>query len=143
MIVGDHRIFAIESGITEVVESVSQLALGYFVIHVGGRTFGVRQPDASMLGCSFNEVEHRLRRRGMHVPPILLHVPATEVATAYLDASIEIAHARITSDFRRTNLSMPYNPVGQYGLRMGTRPLMMEATFCSSMWTAACALSRF
>jgi hypothetical protein len=86
MIVGDHRIFAIESGITEAVESVSQLALGYFVIHVGGRAFGVRQPDASMLACSFNEVEHRLRRRGMHAPRIPLHVPATEVATAYLDA---------------------------------------------------------
>lgn len=86
MIVGDCRIFAIESGITEAVESLSQLALGYFVIHVGGRVFGVRQPDASMLGCSFNEVEHRLQRRGTHVPPISLDVPATDIATAYLDA---------------------------------------------------------
>lgn len=86
MIVGDCRIFAIESGITEAVESLSQLALGYFVIHVGGRAFGVRQPDASMLGFSFNEVERRLQRRGTHVPPIPLDVPATDVATAYLDA---------------------------------------------------------
>lgn len=86
MIVGDCRVFAIESGITEAVESLSQFALGYFVIHVGGRAFGVRQPDASMLGCSFNEVEHRLRRRGTHVLPIPLDVSATEVATAYLDA---------------------------------------------------------
>lgn len=86
MIVGDHRIFAIESGITEAVESLSQLALGYFVIHAGGRAFGVRQPEASMLGCSFNEVERRLQRRGTHAPPIPFDVPATEVATAYLDA---------------------------------------------------------
>ncbi|MBY5775224.1 hypothetical protein GFL49_33865 [Rhizobium leguminosarum bv. viciae] len=86
MIVGDCRIFAIESGITEAVENLSQLALGYFVIHVGGRAFGVRQPDASLLGCSFDEVERRLQRRGMHVPPIPLDVPATEIATAYLDA---------------------------------------------------------
>jgi hypothetical protein len=86
MIVGDCRVFAIESGITEALESLSQLALGYFVIHVGGRASGVRQPDASMLGCSFNEVEHRLRRRGTHVPPIPLDGSATEVATAYLDA---------------------------------------------------------
>lgn len=60
MIVGDHRIFAIESGITEAVESLPQLALGYFVIHVGGRAFGIRQPDASMLGCSFNQEKHGL-----------------------------------------------------------------------------------
>lgn len=86
MIVGDSRIFAIESEITEAVESLSQLALGYFVIHVGGRVFGVRQPDASMLGCSFNEVEHRLRRRGEHASPIPDDIPAPEIATAYLDA---------------------------------------------------------
>ena len=86
MIVGDHRIFAIESGITEAVENLSQLALGFFVIYVGGRAFGVRQPDASMLGCSFNAVEYRLQRRGTHVAPIPDDVPAAEVAAAYLDA---------------------------------------------------------
>jgi hypothetical protein len=86
MIVGDCRVFAIESGITEAIENTSQLALGFFVVHVGGRAFGVRQPDASMLGCSFSEVELRFRRRGTHVPPIPPDVPATEVATAYLDA---------------------------------------------------------
>ncbi|MFS8049901.1 Imm42 family immunity protein [Rhizobium sp. BR 314] len=86
MIVGDCRIFAIESGITEAVENLSQLALGYFAVYVGGRVFGVREPDASMLGCSFHEVEHRLLRRGAHAPPIPVGTPAFEIATAYLDA---------------------------------------------------------
>lgn len=86
MIVGDCRVFAIESEITEATESLSQLVLGFFVIHIGGRAFGVRQPNASMLGCSFNEVEHRLRRWGTHASPIPLDVSAPEVATAYLDA---------------------------------------------------------
>lgn len=86
MIVGDCRIFAIESEITEATESLSQLALGFFVLHIGGRAFGVRKPNASMLGCSFNEVEHRLRRRRTHASPIPLDVSAPEVATAYLDA---------------------------------------------------------
>lgn len=86
MIVGDCCVFAIESKIADAVESLSQLALGSFVIHVGGRAFGVREPDASMLGCSFNEVEHRLQRRGMHQFPMLADVTAADVAAAYLDA---------------------------------------------------------
>jgi hypothetical protein len=86
MIVGDCRVFAIESKITDAMESPSQLALGSFVIHVGGRAFGVKEPDASMLGCSFNEVEHRLKRRGTHLLPLLTDVTAADVAAAYLDA---------------------------------------------------------
>ncbi|MGV1949361.1 Imm42 family immunity protein [Agrobacterium vitis] len=86
MIVGDCRVFAIESDITDAMESPSQLALGFFVIHVGGRIFGVRQHDASLLGCSFNHVEHRLQRRGTHVFDRLADVKAADVAVAYLDA---------------------------------------------------------
>lgn len=86
MIVGDCCVFAIERRITEAVESLSQLALGFFVIHVGGRAFGVREPDASMLGCSFREVDHRVQRRGTHVFPMLADVPAGDLAEAYLDA---------------------------------------------------------
>ncbi|MVA80924.1 hypothetical protein GOZ89_15975 [Agrobacterium vitis] len=86
MIVGDCRVFAIESDITDAVENPSQLALGFFVIHVGGRIFGVRQPDASLLGCSFNQVEDRLQRRGTHLFDMLADIKAADVAVAYLDA---------------------------------------------------------
>lgn len=86
MIVGDCSIFAIESGIAEAFEDLSQVALGFFVIHVGGRAFGVREPDATLLGCSFSEVQRRLQRRGTHTPSIPLDAPAIEIATAYLDA---------------------------------------------------------
>jgi hypothetical protein len=86
MIVGDCRVFAIESKITDAMESPSQLALGSFVIHIDGRVFGVKEPDASMLGCSFNEAENRLKRRGTHLLPMLTDVTAADVAAAYLDA---------------------------------------------------------
>jgi len=86
MIVGDCSVFAIESRIADVVESPSQLALGSFLIHIGGRAFGVRKPDASMLGCSFHEVERRLRRQGKHLLPELADITATDLAAAYLDA---------------------------------------------------------
>ncbi|MBH0239763.1 Imm42 family immunity protein [Methylobrevis albus] len=86
MLVGDVSILAIESAITRAVPNRSQLALGYFVLHVGGKVYGVRALDATMLGCSFQEVENRLRRRGTHVLPALADVDAALVADAYLGA---------------------------------------------------------
>lgn len=86
MIVGDPSSFAIESEIAKVFSINSQLALGFFVIHVSGRTFGVREPEASLLGCSFFEVKSRLARRGTHCFPVLDDIAASSVADAYLDA---------------------------------------------------------
>lgn len=86
MIVGDPTTFAVESEINEAVPSVSQRGLGFFVIHVGGRAFGVREPDASMLGCSFEAVNDRLRRKGTHCIPVLDRIDARLVVEAYLDA---------------------------------------------------------
>jgi hypothetical protein len=57
MIVGDPSVFAIESEITRAYERLSFRALGYFVIYVCGRSYGVRAPDATMLACSFDAVE--------------------------------------------------------------------------------------
>jgi immunity protein 42 of polymorphic toxin system len=38
MIVGNPSIFAIESQITKAYESLSMRALGFFVVHIGGRS---------------------------------------------------------------------------------------------------------
>ncbi len=86
VIIGDPSSFAIESEIAEVLSSNSQLALGFFVIHLGGTAFGVRKPDASLLGCSFHEVIDRLARRGTHCIPALDDIEARLVVDAYLDA---------------------------------------------------------
>ncbi|WEJ98611.1 MAG: Imm42 family immunity protein [Candidatus Sphingomonas phytovorans] len=86
MIVGDQSSFAIESSITEAFPSLSQRALGYFVVHVRGKIFGVREPDASMLGCSFSEVKDRLGRRGTHGISYLSDVSAPVIVEAFLDA---------------------------------------------------------
>ncbi|RYD32279.1 MAG: hypothetical protein EOP86_16050 [Verrucomicrobiaceae bacterium] len=69
MIIGDPSTFAIESGATCAYERLSFRALGYFQIHIRGRCFGVRAPDASMLACSLGEVEDRIARRGLHIAP--------------------------------------------------------------------------
>ncbi len=72
MIIGDPSTFAIESGITRAYERLSFRALGFFVIHIRGRCFGVRAPDASLLACSLGEVEDRLARRGSHTAPFVI-----------------------------------------------------------------------
>jgi hypothetical protein len=83
MMIGNPNIFAIESEIAEVSEHLSQMALGYFVLHITGRCYGVRQLDATMLGCSFNKVGRRIARRGSHNAPFLFDAGAAEIAHAF------------------------------------------------------------
>lgn len=67
MFVGDPSVLAIESSITRSFKQLSQRALGFFVLHVGGNMYGVRSPEATMLACSFDEVRRRIAWRGRHV----------------------------------------------------------------------------
>lgn len=69
MIFGNPAELALESLLDRAVLRKSQLGLGYFVIHLGGVVFGVRSPDATLLGCSFDEVSKRLTLRGTHRAP--------------------------------------------------------------------------
>lgn len=66
MVVGDPSVLAIESSITQPYGRLSQRALGFFVIHVGGKSYGVRSPEATLLACSFDAVGRRIARRGQH-----------------------------------------------------------------------------
>jgi hypothetical protein len=66
MVVGDPSVFAIESSITQAYEQPGQRALGFFIIHIGGKTYGVRSPDATLLACSLDAVRRRIVRRGKH-----------------------------------------------------------------------------
>lgn len=66
-LVGDKSRFAIETYIARPYECLGQLALGYFILYVGGQTYGVQSADATMLACSFDAVSRRLSRRGMHI----------------------------------------------------------------------------
>lgn len=86
MIVGDASRFGLESEIAQAFEGLGQLALGFFAIHVNGLSFGVREPDASLLAVSYDEVGRRLQRRGRHVAPSLERSSPELIATAILGA---------------------------------------------------------
>lgn len=86
MIVGDPSVFAIESGITRAYERLSFRALGFFVIHVSGRSYGVNTPDATMLGCGFDRIERRIAARGRHTAPFAAESSAAEIAHAFRNA---------------------------------------------------------
>jgi hypothetical protein len=62
----DPSTLAIESSITQPYERPSQRALGFFVLHIGGKSCGVRSSAATVLACSFDAVRRRLARRGKH-----------------------------------------------------------------------------
>lgn len=86
LIVGNPSVFALESGMTQAYKQLSQRALGFFTIHVCGVNYGVRAPDATLLACSFDAVERRIVRRGMHCASF-----GTEVSTGKVVDAVRAA----------------------------------------------------
>jgi hypothetical protein len=86
VIVGDPTVIAIESEITEAYESLTFLALGFFLLHIGGHSYGRRSPDSTMLGCSFGAVEKRIVERGRHIASFAAEADAGEIADAFRNA---------------------------------------------------------
>jgi len=86
MVIGNPSVFAIESVITQAYERLSQRALGFFVVHVGDRRFGVCESDATMLGCSFDTVQRRVARRGTHTASFAIEPDAGKIADAFRNA---------------------------------------------------------
>ena len=82
--VGNPASFAIESGIHEAFAPLSLRALGYFIIHINGRCYGVKAWDATMLGCSFYTVLDRIAERGTHTAPFM-EASAVDLIDAYLE----------------------------------------------------------
>lgn len=69
MIFGNPAEFAIESDLDAAYERLSLRALGYFQIHIAGRTFGVLGPEATILASIYEETRTRISRRGVHTAP--------------------------------------------------------------------------
>jgi hypothetical protein len=86
MIIGNPAQFAVEYSITEAYEILSQRALGYFVIHVFGTTYGIKTLNAALLGSAFYELKEIIERRGTHVAPFSSEPDATDIANGYLAA---------------------------------------------------------
>lgn len=86
MLIGDPKTFAVESEITQAYPSETQMALGYFNIHILGERYGVFQHDASLLGCSFHEVVERLERRGEHTAVLDSRYDGYAIAEQFLKA---------------------------------------------------------
>ncbi len=86
MVVGDPSRFAIESGITVAYERLGFRALGFFVIHIGGRRYGVQAPEATLLACSLDQVKARIADRGIHTASFAGEPDAGRIADAYRDA---------------------------------------------------------
>ncbi|HKN20506.1 MAG TPA: Imm42 family immunity protein [Terracidiphilus sp.] len=82
MMIGNPDAFAIESSIFEAYDSPGQMALGFFVFYVGGRRYGYREPDSTLIGTSFNGVRRRIADRGNHKSPLPSEADAAEIAAA-------------------------------------------------------------
>jgi hypothetical protein len=83
MIVGDLQTFAIDSEITLAYDRLSDRALGYFALHVMGRSYGIRETDATMLANVVDDVGRRIVERGTHKPPFAMDASAQEIAYSF------------------------------------------------------------
>jgi hypothetical protein len=63
---GNTASLAICSSVSHVFDSINHKALGSFQIAVAGRFFGLPDAEASMLGCSVDEVSRRIANKGRH-----------------------------------------------------------------------------
>src|SRR6185295_8218096 len=61
-------------------------ALGFFVIHIAGRRYGVYTPEATMLGCSFDQVGRRIANRGAHRASFARESEAGAISDAFRNA---------------------------------------------------------
>jgi Immunity protein 42 len=86
MMIGNPAVFAIESEITRAYESLGLRALGFFVLHIGGRRYGVHEPDATMLANSFDEVQERIASRDKHTAPFASEPDGGTIADAFRNA---------------------------------------------------------
>lgn len=85
MTVGNPSSFAIESQITHAFSALGLRALGFFVLHIGGLSFGVRRADATYLANSLDQVDRRLAKQGRHVCSFVENSDAGEIAKAFRD----------------------------------------------------------
>lgn len=69
MIIGNPKLFAIESYISSFNKNSGIRGIGFFLIHILNKEYGVRKKDATALGCSFDEIENRIKMRNMHTAP--------------------------------------------------------------------------
>jgi hypothetical protein len=86
LITGNPSVVAIESRITRAFARMSFRALGFFVIHVGGKNYGVKSLDATLLANSFDEVERRIAMRGAHTAPFANESEAGKIADSFRNA---------------------------------------------------------
>ncbi len=83
MIIGDPARFALESRITTAYSEPGCRALGLFVIHICAQRYGVYEPDATLLACSFDQVIARINDRGRHTAPFSSEPDAGKIADAF------------------------------------------------------------
>jgi len=132
MIIGNPDLFAIESVITEAYERLGLRGLGYFVIHVAGGNYGVKEPDATMLACSFDEVGRRLAERGSHVPIFPIDANAGEIAHAFIRTGYTICEegeqffGMSAPQFREATKRLEWAPDGDAAFDDGSYVLQVE-----------------
>ncbi len=91
--------FYLESYVDSYLPNISQMAIGYFNISIGGRVFGVRKNDATLLACSYDAVLRRLKGRNAHTLSFGETFPPNVFVAALLRSHLgDLSHGLLLSD---------------------------------------------
>jgi Immunity protein 42 len=104
VIVGNLATFAIESHLSVAYDRLSARGLGFFVLHIGGLEYGVREPMATLLACSLDAVGERLKDRGKHTAAFADQADGGIIAAAVTNAVYDPDESRYPSA-----MSVPIN----------------------------------
>jgi hypothetical protein len=134
MIVGNPSYFALESEITFAYKRLSQRALGFFAIHVGGRCYGIRAWDATMLATVFDGVSRRVAMRGRHTALSICNANSEALASAFSRATYvdhdpeELFFGMRDADFRTLlrSANIEWTADGDEGFDDSSRVLLFD-----------------
>ena len=105
-----------------------------FVIHIAGRSYGVKESDATMLACSFDEVGRRLAELDSHVPTFPIDANAGEIAHAFIRSGYAICEeaeqffGMAATQFREATKRLEWAPDGDAAFDDGSYVLQIEDT---------------
>ena len=96
MIVGDINTFAIESEIYKAYKNLGFRALGFFVVYIKSHQYGIREENATLLACAYDETKRRLQNRGKHIAPFIAGRCGGDIIDSIMEAVYDPAPKRDT-----------------------------------------------
>ncbi|WP_374334534.1 Imm42 family immunity protein [Leeia sp.] len=94
MIFGDKNKFGVELSIDCYCISDGLMAVGKLLIYINGRKYGVDEPDATYLACSYNVIKEIVANRRRHCVPYVEDMSSSDIVSCFVWSVYAIPYGR-------------------------------------------------